>query len=64
MQTATFSVAYFMHFYLWHFAVQVKQEVSHPGGIAADSFHLYWTNKAQGTTAGSNTMPADKMLGT
>mmetsp|Transcript_29123 Transcript_29123/g.67018 ORF Transcript_29123/g.67018 Transcript_29123/m.67018 type:complete len:343 (+) Transcript_29123:92-1120(+) len=28
-------------------------EVSHPGGIAADSFHLYWTNKAQGTTAGS-----------
>jgi len=28
-------------------------EVSHPGGIAADSFYLYWTNKAQGTTVGS-----------
>lgn len=28
-------------------------EVSSPGGIAADNFHLYWTNKAAGQEVGS-----------
>lgn len=28
-------------------------QVSKPGGIATDNFHLFWTNKLEGNTAGS-----------
>merc|ERR1719420_2045394 len=28
-------------------------QVSAPGGVAVDNFHIFWSNKAVGTTAGS-----------
>lgn len=31
----------------------VVEQVRSPGGIAADSFYVYWLNKAHGTTVGS-----------
>jgi hypothetical protein len=31
----------------------VLTQVSAPGGVAVDNFHIFWSNKAVGTTAGS-----------